>query len=220
MSRTAVRAATIAARICMCRVPCARTIPRGWPRIAQYLEAMGSEVTLLGYSAVAAPGRFRDQFSPRPPFSSRRTTASKGLAPHCSRLRDFLRLAHHAKDVPAGDLRDLLVLVAAPEQFGDQRRIGRDVLQARGRRCRCRRSRRRGRCDRCRRPGGCDRCGRRPARAWRAARDAPPSTPSTPSVTAAASAGKLLRQPRLAQRSGACSRRRPRATRSRARRSP
>ena len=40
--------------------------PGGGLGLLNTLEAMGSEVTLLGYSAVAAPGRFRDQFSPRP----------------------------------------------------------------------------------------------------------------------------------------------------------
>ena len=121
------------------------------------------------------------------------------------RLRHLLRLAHHAQDVPAGDLLDFLVLVAAPEQFGDQRRIGRHVLQ----------------------PvddaldavevaaeadvidagdladvidvvGGS-------ARAWRAVRDSRSSTPSTPSAHCRGVAGKLLRQPRLARRSAACS---------------
>ena len=60
-----------------------------------------------------------------------------------------LDLAHHAQDVAAGEPREVVGRPAAVGQRAEQRRVGRDVLQARRAAPRRRRSRRRARCGRC-----------------------------------------------------------------------
>ena len=105
--------------------------------------------------------------------------------PHfCSRADACSALAQHPQHVASRELRELLVAPAAPNEFGEQLRIARHVLEPRRHPRRARRkNRRRCRRDRCLPRRARARCGRRRPGSSPAAPGGPPCTSRAPRRT-------------------------------------